>query len=195
MKKLGLIYKRINMALKDNKSPILISISVYLLGFALGFILSHIYCSTMENVLIINENELVMQNPPIFGYILKNNVKFIFILISGSFLFGATTFMNLICNGLLFGGIFAESIKVISLTKVLLLTVPHAVFELPATFISGAAGFKIPYELFRYLNGKKHYILKREEIMDFLILVSISIFLIIIAAFIESYITVIPLIY
>jgi len=39
--------------------------------------------------------------------------------------------------------------------KILLLILPHGIFEIPAIIIAGAAGFKIPYEIVRYLAGKK----------------------------------------
>jgi uncharacterized membrane protein SpoIIM required for sporulation len=192
MKELNLGYTSLKNILQDNKLPILVSTTVYLFGFMLAIFLSYTYSSTMNSfgISLISGTELTMQSSPTFEYIFISNIKTILILFSGSFLFGFTTFMNLICNGLFFGGIFAESLKQVSLTKALLLTVPHAIIELPALFIAGAAGFKIPYELLLYLNGKKDYILKKKEIIDFLTLVCLSIFLIFIAAVVESHVTV-----
>ena len=53
-----------------------------------------------------------------------------------------------------------------SLTTLLLLILPHGIFEIPAIIIAGAAGFKIPYEIIRYLAGKKEQILTKEDIKD-----------------------------
>lgn len=191
MEKLNSISMRLINALQDSKLPVFISTGTYFLGFILGIFLSYSSIKRNFELPIIGENVLILQNSPTFGFIIGNNVKLVLVLISGSFLFGFTTFMNLIFNGLFFGGILTEYIKEISLTKAILLTAPHAIFELPAILIAGAAGFKIPYELLRYLNGKKNYAVKRKEIMDFLILVCFSIFLIFIAALVESYITII----
>ncbi len=71
----------------------------------------------------------------------------------------------------------------------LALFVPHAILEIPAIIIAGAAGFKIPYEILRYLLGRKEQILTQEDIKEYLTLASISIILIVIAAWIEANIT------
>lgn len=120
---------------------------------------------------------------------IKNNGFAILNIVSGSLSLGLTTFINLFINGLVFGVAMAGSMQNASLTTVLLLIMPHAIFELPAIWIAGAAGFKVPYELVRYFTDKKDYILSREEVMDFLMLSGIAIVLMIIAAFIEANIT------
>ena len=77
----------------------------------------------------------------------------------------------------------------IHIKEIALLTLPHGIFEIPAIIIAGAAGFKIPYEIIRYLAGRKEQILTKEDIKEYLTLALISIILIVIAAFIEAYIT------
>jgi len=49
--------------------------------------------------------------------------------------------------------------------------------------------FKIPYEIIRYLAGKKEQILTKEDIKEYLTLTLISIILIVIAAWIEANVT------
>ena len=71
----------------------------------------------------------------------------------------------------------------------MLLILPHGIFEIPAIIIAGAAGFKIPYEIVRYLLGKKEVILTKEDIKEYLTLSAISIVLIVIAAWVEANIT------
>ncbi|HIP13407.1 MAG TPA: hypothetical protein EYG73_11910 [Arcobacter sp.] len=60
---------------------------------------------------------------------------------------------------------------------------------MPAIIIAGAAGFKISYEIIRYLAGKKEQILTKEDIKEYLMLVLISIILILIAAWIKANVT------
>ena len=79
--------------------------------------------------------------------------------------------------------------KGIPINEVILLTLPHGIFEIPAIIIAGAAGFKIPYEIIRYLAGNKEMILTKEDIKEYMTLALISIILIVIAAWIEAYIT------
>jgi len=104
-------------------------------------------------------------------------------------------FLLPIINSLLFSG-FALGFTLkslvtsgIDLGNSILLTAPHGIFEIPAIIIAGAAGFKIPYEVIRYLVGKKEQILTKEDIKEYLILSVISIILIVIAAWIEANIT------
>jgi len=55
--------------------------------------------------------------------------------------------------------------------------------------MAGAAGFKIPYEIIRYLAGKKEQVLTKEDIKEYLTMALISIILIVIAAWIEANVT------
>jgi len=75
------------------------------------------------------------------------------------------------------------------ISRLIVLTIPHGVFEITGFIIAGAAGFKIPYEIVRYLAGKKEQILTKEDIKEYITLALISIILIVIAAFVEAYIT------
>ena len=65
------------------------------------------------------------------------------------------------------------------LKKSLILLLPYDIFEIPAIIIAGAAGFKIPCEIVRYLAGKKEQPLTKEDIKEYLILALISIILIV----------------
>lgn len=95
-------------------------------------------------------------------------------------------------NSLFFSGFALGSILnnlIVSgtgLKSSLLLIFPHAIFEIPAIIMAGAAGFKIPYEIIRYLAGKKEQILTKEDLKEYLTLALISIILIVIAAWIEA---------
>ena len=73
--------------------------------------------------------------------------------------------------------------------RVFAYVLPHGIFEIPAIIIAGTAGFKIPYEIIRYLAGNKETILTKEDIKEYMTLALISIILIAVAAWIEAYIT------
>ena len=72
---------------------------------------------------------------------------------------------------------------------VVLLVIPHGIFEIPAIIIAGAAGFKIPREIIGYLAGRKEQILTKEDIREYPTMVLISTLLIVIAAWIEANVT------
>ena len=138
----------------------------------------------------INYVDLKLYNNVSFLLILKNNLSVIMSLLSGVLLFGSTTLINLIYCGMVLGHlVISANIYNLSLYELLLLTLPHGIFEIPAIIIAGAAGFKIPYEIIRYLAGKKETILTKEDIKEYLTLALISIILIVIAAWIEANVT------
>jgi len=111
-------------------------------------------------------------------------------LLLGAAIFGSTTFIGLVINGLHFGIILKKSVMAGLTTRdVLILVIPHGIFEIPAIIVAGAAGFKIPYEIIRYLLGRRGQVLTREDIKEYLILALISIALILIAAWVEANVT------
>jgi uncharacterized membrane protein SpoIIM required for sporulation len=124
-----------------------------------------------------------------FVSILKTNLMVIAQLLIGTVLFALLTFASLGINGYYLGMYTATAILDNSQSKFLIMIIPHGIFEIPAIIIAGAAGFKIPYEIVRYLMGKKEQPLTKEDIKEYLTLALISIVLIVIAAFVEAYIT------
>jgi len=131
----------------------------------------------------MGESLVTIKAPSIYN-LLTNNLGLIFIMVAGSFCFSAITIKNLFLNGYITGSVLSTNLKLM-----LALFVPHAILEIPAIIIAGAAGFKIPYEILRYLAGKKEQILTQEDIREYLTLALISIILIVIAAWIEANIT------
>ena len=105
------------------------------------------------------------------------------------FFLGIPTFLIELYNAVFFGYLIKYSINKFNINKILILTLPHCIFEIPAIIIAGAAGFKIPYEIVRYLAGKKEQPLTKEDIKEYLTMALISIILIVIAAWIEANIT------
>jgi uncharacterized membrane protein SpoIIM required for sporulation len=140
-----------------------------------------------------NENNSFLSEsfgPAPLTIILTNNLKLIFLMLAGSITFGLSTFINLIFNGFSFGMLISNAYNSGMSTKLILaLTIPHGIFEIPAMLISAVAGFKIPYEVIQYLRDKKEKPITEEDIKEFLKLAGISIVLIVIAAFVEVYIT------
>jgi uncharacterized membrane protein SpoIIM required for sporulation len=136
-----------------------------------------------SNILVASIAELS------FLHILLKNLRVVALLTVGSFTLGVPTFLNLFLNGYVLGVVISVFSPNLGIEKLLLLILPHGIFEIPAIIIAGAAGFKIPYEILRYLAGRKEVILTREDIKEYLTLALISIVLIVIAAWIEANVT------
>jgi len=137
------------------------------------------------------KNDLSFSKHPTIFFFIKNNLSATFFLFLGSVVFSIPTVVQLIFLGVRFGIGSSYILKntSVKINEILALTLPHGIFEILAMIIAGAAGFKIPYEIIRYLAGKKETILTREDIKEYLTLALISIILIVIAAFVEAYIT------
>jgi len=168
---------------KDWRVVIVLAIGLYLISFLFGFLMGKYEEESFQQ----NITSLSRLVPASFSYVAKNNLIVILQLVLGSLSFGVTTLISLLTGGINTGYIIAKSNLPIEI--VLALTAPHGIFEIPAIIIAGAAGFKIPYEIVRYLAGRKEQILTKEDIKEYLILALISIILIVIAAFVEAYIT------
>ncbi|WP_290623368.1 MULTISPECIES: stage II sporulation protein M [unclassified Archaeoglobus] len=163
------------------KKLILISIIIYLAGFIAGY--------SLEPIGRQNYKQYIVKNDPTYSKIVKNNLYVI-----TCEMFGGTTLLPLVYSLFFSGfalGLILKNLSVVGLNlkNCLLLTLSHGIFEIPAIIIAGAAGFKIPYEILRYLAGKKEQILTQEDIREYLTLALISIILIVIAAWIEANIT------
>lgn len=169
---------------KSSKQPILLSLVIYLMSISLA-VLSGLTYTEHETAGIIR-----LENINISIYtILENNIRALLLLFSGAVLLAIPTMTELVFNGIMLGHLIMQAKEYGDLRLLLLLTLPHGIFEIPAIIIAGAAGFKIPYEIVRYLAGKKEQILTKEDIKEYLTLALISIILIVIASWIEANVT------
>ena len=131
---------------------IIISAGLFSLSLCYGFI----YKFFNKGKLSYSSVDLHLVNfskSQIFKIVLHNNVLAMLLLIAPTF--GYYSVLNLLYNGFSSGIIIGSSSRVLPPVTVLLLILPHGIFEIPAIIIAGAAGFKIPYEIVRYLAGKK----------------------------------------
>lgn len=176
-----------------NKTLILISFSLYLMSFYLGYLLTpsklfdkNVHTGVMnidKNIQMEDEN--ILPDPLSF---ITNNLKVVISSSLGFFSLGIITVIELLLNGL-YHGIFTKIAKQSTdVFTILKLTLPHGFFELPAIWIAGASGLKSPRIIIQYLRGVDISI--KNEIKEFVILLSVSVLLIIIAGIIEAYITV-----
>ena len=173
-----------------SKTILTISTIVFSLSFGAGYFTNSILnfdFNSSSNLMLLNYKETLV----LTAYnILTQNLKVCFLLLIGSITFGASTLQNLVYNGYNMGYAVAKALKFgLNTSEILVLMLPHCIFEIPAIIMAGAAGFKIPYEIIRYLAGKKEQVLTKEDIKEYLTMALISIILIVIAAWIEANVT------
>jgi len=180
----------------NNKLLFVFSIGIYFFGFILSFVIFYFAeipdpSELKELCPVCPSAQMCFESIPTVFDIIERNILVMLIMLSGSFLLGLTTFICLFFNGAVLGSVISGLAYHLNvpITEILLLIAPHNIFELPATWIAGAAGFKLPYELIQYFRDKKDYILNREELTEFLLLSSIAFLLVIIAAIVEVEVT------
>jgi stage II sporulation protein M len=125
-----------------------------------------------------------------------NNLKVALLLYGGGLIFGVVTAYYLISNGVFIGYTAAQ----FQLGDFIIYTIPHGIFELLGIIIAGAAGFKLGSIVLNILKGllklqsdfsmsnQLKYLLEAnlDDFKDTLILMSIAVALIFIAAIIEA---------
>jgi len=182
MKKLNLL-----KVLRKNINLIIISLIIYILGVPFGFL----YHRESKEFLIpildkIKESFTLDSRFEIAINIFLNNLESTLILfVSGTLII--VPFIILFINGFVMGFVFRLFIQERDLILFFSALLPHSIFELTAIFISSALGIRIGINLIpRGDRIKKVSIAIREGILVYLILV---VPLLIIAAFIEAYIS------
>ena len=152
---------------------IILSLLTFTVGVSAGSLLLSSHSVSEKSVSsIISSGETPK---PSMMFFLNNNIKIILSLIFGSLTFSILTVIILLYNGIIIGITIKTAARQIGLTEALFLILPHGIFEIPAIIIAGAAGFKIPYEIVRYLAGKKEQPLTKEDVKEYLTMALISI--------------------
>ncbi|MGB4505466.1 MAG: stage II sporulation protein M [Syntrophaceticus sp.] len=168
--------------------PFIVSICFFLVSFFAGLLFVNNLFAAKEfamGTMMPVSNFVAIDN--IFIRILTNNLFASFILITGNFVLGLTTFINLLFTGYTFGASISLALSNgAPIRELILLTLPHGILELPAIIISGAIGFKVPVNLFTYFGGRRSSIINMNEIKYTGYLIVILLVMLIIAAFIEA---------
>ncbi|QRV13671.1 stage II sporulation protein M [Haloterrigena salifodinae] len=82
------------------------------------------------------------------------------LLYVGAFSFGVSTSITLFYNGFVVGYALSGSENVL---YSIILLVPHAIVEVPAFWLAGAAGLRVPFELIRYCSGNQETVLRKSS--------------------------------
>lgn len=168
--------------------PLWCSIGTYLVGGGLGVIVVLLGDPTQlaDVGTVSSSDERVIESFTVFT-VLTTNLTAVGIMMSGSVLFGSTTVVTLLMSGLM----HSSTAMVLSLgpLEAVVLYLPHGIFELPAIWMAGAIGFRVPYEFVLYMREKQESVLTADVVRDSLVLAGASIGLLIVAAFVEVHVT------
>lgn len=185
---------RIKQTFNRTRYAILAATTCYGIAFSAG-IISILVIHFTGATPLPSEDEVVAPTAqpspsPTVSMLLFHNGLILLFLATGAGLFGAPTVPLLSFNGYVHGIIVIESILgPLSVTQVVLLLIPHGIFEVPAVWIAGAAGLHIPLSVIQYLAGYSNIMLSLEHVLDTVVLLLVATVLVILSAFIEAYVT------
>lgn len=172
----------------SNRRLILLSIGIYLVGGALG-----LFAGTATDVVQLGQTAGDASTVDRFQAsattleLLRPNLIVTLLLFAGLLTFGATTVFFLFANGLFH--FYQMVLLPLDTVELVVFFVPHGVLELPALWLAGAAGFKVPFNLIAYLQEDRDGLLRSEEVTELAHLVVLSLSLLLVGAVVEAEIT------
>jgi stage II sporulation protein M len=174
------------------KKFILISFLIFVFGIASGYFFSQASPDQADLILAdfqkTFEPVLKMSFFGQFLFVLLNNSLTVFLVIVLSFLFGVFPLLVLFSNGFVLGLIAYFFKTNFSLAVFFLGIVPHGIVEIPIIILASAVGFRIA-QSFYFKLFKKTVSLSQEFDLAFNFFLKILFPLLILAAFIEIFIT------
>lgn len=171
-----------------NSTPIAIAIAAFSCGIAVSIPLS-VLLSQGGSPVATSELPTSLEGTPTPRFFFVNNLRVVLFLLFGGITLGVVTILVLFTNGLIIGSAVASSVQTVPLQSALLLTVPHGLFELPALWLAGAAGLRLPLRIVRYLLKEEDRIVTTEVVIDVTVIAALSIGLLAIAALVEGIVT------
>ncbi len=171
----------------NKKFVLLISILAYFSGILWGFFFEIPFVGKHQHSLPPKtENYLQLDYFNTFIYLMKNNLYVIYFNICiGSLTLGIFSFVYTFYNGLVLGYIFEVSYRVLGVKQTLNLILPHSI-ELVAIIWSCYIGFIISYKILKEDVLEKEIDIKWKNILSQILICSL---IIVIAAFLESYVS------
>ncbi|ALM75000.1 stage II sporulation protein M [Thermococcus barophilus] len=177
-----------------NKKILLALLGTFLIGVSLGVVFTVLNPQFAEN-LFLNLKQIfsdklngVPDSFALFKLIFLNNTRVAILAAFGGVLFGVVPLGILFFNGFLVGIVVEYSyLQGESLTKILLSILPHGIVEIPAFAIAGLGGIEWYLEIIKGEGtlGDRF----RRGFRTAMRMLGIAVFLLLIAALIEAYVT------
>ena len=188
-------YNEVKLAFLENKSAIYISLFILIFSLILGYLLEP-YLYTYFNPVVDDLSQKVETGVVklTFQDIFLNNILIIFQMFIYGLLFCLSIFL-LAYNGFFIGYYVAIQNN---LFRVLAMLIPHGIFELTSCLLACSSGLVLFNFLFKFFKTylkedmtlKKSFSINRYKLKQAIIIFIISVVLMIIAGFVEVYLTI-----
>ncbi|KKP70305.1 hypothetical protein A2X44_01175 [candidate division CPR3 bacterium GWF2_35_18] len=189
--------EKIKLYLKNNKKWLLISSSVFGIGFLLGFVIVLIFPQILtiiikffQQVLSKEIESLASQNDIQSVYLIfTRNFKAALVFSFGGIFFGFLTLTGLFFNGFILGVVVGGVILSGQFLVVMATVLPHGIVEIPAIILSGAWGFRLGLDWILDSSKGKRGLVFWSNFKNLLKFVPIMFLLLFIAACIEVFVS------
>lgn len=188
-------YNEVKLAFLENKSAIYISLFILIFSLILGYLLEP-YLYSYFNPVVDDLSQKVETGVVklTFQDIFLNNILIIFQMFIYGLLFCLSIFL-LAYNGFFIGYYVAIQNN---LFRVLAMLIPHGIFELTSCLFACSSGLVLFNFLFKFFKTylkedmtlKKSFSINRYKLKQAIIIFIISVVLMIIAGFVEVYLTI-----
>lgn len=188
-------YNEVKLAFLENKSAIYISLFILIFSLILGYLLEP-YLYSYFNPVVDDLSQKVETGVVklTFQDIFLNNILIIFQMFIYGLLFCLSIFL-LAYNGFFIGYYVAIQNN---LFRVLAMLIPHGIFELTSCLLACSSGLVLFNFLFKFFKTylkedmtlKKSFSINRYKLKQAIIIFIISVVLMIIAGFVEVYLTI-----
>ncbi|WP_407421411.1 stage II sporulation protein M [Methanobrevibacter sp.] len=195
LKLLKQYYKEVKSAFLENKTAIYISLFILIFSLILGYFLEP-YLYSYFNPVVDDLSHKVETGVVklTFGDIFLNNIRIILQMFIYGLLFCLSVFL-LAYNGFFVGYYVAISNN---LFRVLVMLIPHGIFELTSCVLACSSGLVLFTFLFKFLKTyliedmtlKEAFSINSYKIKQAVIIFMVAVFLMVIAGFVEVYLTI-----
>ncbi|MGL4670198.1 MAG: stage II sporulation protein M [Methanobacteriaceae archaeon] len=150
-----LLKKEIIIAFKNNRFLVLFSTVLFLGSMLTGYIFSGFLASFLTPIVSNFKERVVSGEIKIETFsIFKNNLNVIIMMYVGGIALGILPAIILVYNGLFIGYFASLSVNI---SKFLILTLPHGIFEIPAIILAASASFVFVKFIILFINNLISY--------------------------------------
>ncbi|MHC3436679.1 stage II sporulation protein M [Natrialbaceae archaeon A-gly3] len=189
---------RLSAAWAEHRPYVWFSVGLFTLGgllgaalLAAGIDLTDLFLEILEEEFAADEevpdDEFEIDISASF-FIFQNTPPFL-LSIFGVLTLGLLTFLVMFVNGVLVGNVALSMAGVAGIDFVIVALLPHGVFELPALFVAAGVGFRLLHRLGQRVLGTREAFVTREYLVQTGTLVLFAWLLLVVAAFVEAYLT------
>lgn len=190
---------RLSAAWAEHRRYVWFAAGLFAVGSALGALLllagvdlTEYFLELLGDELGIEENgepveEFQLELSATF-FVLNNTPPFLFAIL-GALTLGLFTALVMVINGVLVGNIALSMAGLAGVGFIVVGLLPHGIFELPALFVASGVGFRLVHRFGQRVRDTREAFLTREYLARTALLVLFAWLLLVVAAFVEAYVT------